>query len=692
MLTKASSSLKSNFAAGHRPAQRWNTRISNLPRDTRDTLFLLAVIGWVVVMQVAHIPWWCSVLTAGVLVWRARLALRNQPLPGWRLRLGLLVVTLVATWFTHQTLLGRDAGVTLVVVLLALKTLELRARRDAFVVFFLAFFALLTHFFYSQSLLTAAGILIALLGLLTALVNAHLPVGRPPLMQSARTAGGMALLGAPIMLVLFLLFPRMAPLWGLPDDGMTGRSGLSNTMKVGEIAKLVLDDRTALRVRFEGRPPPQAQLYFRGPVLSDFDGVEWRPLRSGFPAQMALPANLQVAGEPVRYQITMEPNQRPWLLMLEATPEAPRLPSGEARMTADLQWRTDRPVSERLRFDAVSYPQFRHGPAEQVVGLQDHLELPPGYNPRTLALAQDMRREFGAGPQNAPALVDAVMNRLRTGGYSYTLDPGVYGANTADEFWFDRREGFCEHIASSFVILMRAMDIPARIVTGYQGGELNGVDGYWTVRQRDAHAWTEVWLQGQGWVRVDPTSAVAPGRTGSLERLRAPEGLFAGAVRTLNPTLAAQLRDLWEAVNSGWDQWVLNYTQGRQLNLLKNLGFSAPSWTDLAYVLIGVVVLVSLAGAAWTLWERQQHDPWLRLLRRTAARLRRLGLTVHVTLPPRGLAQRVRQHWGDTAFAYNLSDWLLRLEAQRYARNSPLTLATLQAEYQQLGWPREPKR
>ena len=284
------------------------------------------------------------------------------------------------------------------------------------------------------------------------------------------------------------------------------------------------------------------------------------------------------------------------------------------------------------------------------------------------------------------------MTRLRTGGYSYTLDPGVYGANTADEFWFDRREGFCEHIASSFVILMRAMDIPARIVTGYQGGELNGVDGYWTVRQRDAHAWTEVWLQGQGWVRVDPTSAVSPGRIGSLERLRAPEGLLAGAVRTFNPTLSAQLRDIWEAVNTRWDQWVLNYTQGQQLNLLKNLGFKAPSWTDLAYVLIGVVVLVSLAGAAWTLWERQQHDPWLRLLRRTAIRLRRLGLTEHDQLTPRGLAQRVRQHWGDTAFAYNLSDWLLRLEAQRYARNSPLTLATLQAEYQQLGWPREPKR
>jgi transglutaminase-like putative cysteine protease len=688
MLNKSPSPLRPEFSR----AQRFSTRINHLPRDTRDTLFLLAVIGWVVLMQVAHIPWWCSALTVGVLLWRGRLALHNQPLPGWPWRLGLLLLTLAATAFTHQTLLGRDAGVTLVVVLLALKTLELRARRDAFVVFFLAFFTLLTHFFYSQSLLTAAGILIALLGLLTALVNAHMPVGRPPLMRSARIAAGMTALGAPIMLVLFLLFPRMAPLWGLPDDGMAGRSGLSNSMRVGEIARLVLDDRVALRLRFDGPPPPQAQLYFRGPVLSSFDGVEWRPTRSGFPESMALPANLSVAGEPLRYQVTMEPNQRPWLFVLEGTPQAPQLPNTEASMTTDLQWRTSRPITERVRFDAVSYPQFRHGPLQQALALQDHLELPPGYNPRTLALATQLRREIGAGPEFAPALVDAVMTKLRTGGYSYTLEPGVFGANTADAFWFDRREGFCEHIASSFVILMRGLDIPARIVTGYQGGELNNVDGYWTVRQRDAHAWTEVWLQGQGWVRVDPTSAVAPGRIGSLVRLQAPEGLFAGAVRTLNPTLAAQLRNLWEAANGRWDQWVLNYTQGRQLDLLKKLGFKAPSWADLAYVLIGVVVAVSLAGATWTLWERQQHDPWLRLLQRTRKRLTALGLSGHNQLPPRGLANRVQQHWGDTPFVHGLSDWLLRLEAQRYARSSPLTLATLQREYQQLGWPKEPQR
>jgi hypothetical protein len=209
------------------------------------------------------------------------------------------------------------------------------------------------------------------------------------------------------------------------------------------------------------------------------------------------------------------------------------------------------------------------------------------------------------------------------------------------------------------------------------------------VRQRDAHAWAEVWLQGQGWVRVDPTSAVAPGRTGSLERLRAPEGALAGAIRALNPNLSVQLRAVWDAVNNRWNQWVLNYTQGKQLDLLKNLGFKSPSWTDLAYVLIGVVVLVSLAGAAWTLWERQQHDPWLRLLQRARQRLHKLGLSNAGNLPPRALAQEARQRFGDTPFSQSVTQWLLKLESHRYSRESTTSLATLQREYKQLAWPKE---
>jgi transglutaminase-like putative cysteine protease len=667
------------------------TWLEALPRETRDTLFLLAVVGWVVLMQVAYVPWWCSALTAFVLVWRATLALRGQPLPRWPWRLGLLAVASAATWVTHGTLLGQDAGVTLVVLLLALKTLEMRARRDAFVVFFLAFFTLLTHFFHSQSLPTAAGILIALLGLLTALVNAHMPVGRPLLAQAARIAVGMAAMGAPIMLVLFLLFPRISPLWGVPADDR-GRSGLSDSMRVGQIAELVLDDSIAMRLRFEGPPPPQSELYFRGPVLSAFDGVEWQPARSQFPASMSVPSDLAVSGTPVRYEVTMEPNRRPWLFLLEASTQAPELPGRRVRMTNDLQWLIDRPVTSLVRYSATSHTSFRHGPLAHTVALQDHVALPPGYNPRTLALAQELRRAHGNGAEATPRLVNAVMERLRTGGYTYTLEPGVYGQHTADEFWFDRRMGFCEHIASSFVVLMRALDIPARIVTGYQGGELNGIDGYWTVRQRDAHAWTEVWHAGQGWVRVDPTSAVAPGRTGSLQRLGAPEGAFAGAIRNLTPNIAAQLRAAWESLNNSWNQWVLNYTQSNQLDLLKNLGFSSPGWTDLAYVLIGVVVAVSLMGAAWTLWERQQHDPWLRLLQRARLRLAPLGVDSADHTPPRELARRVQQRWGQTEAAQRVAQWLLKLEAQRYARPGDASIpnpATLQREFRQLAWPRK---
>ena len=665
--------------------------LPSLPRDTRDTLFLLVVVGWVAFMQIGHIPWWCTGLTAGVLIWRATLALRGLPLPPWYWRAGLLATTLAATWATHGSLLGRDAGVTLIVVLLALKTLEMRARRDAFVVFFLAFFTLLTHFFYSQSLLTAAGILLALLGLLTALVNAHMPVGRPPLLLAARTAGGMALMGAPIMLVLFMLFPRFAPLWGVPSDAMTGRTGLSDRMKIGDVASLMAVDEIALRVQFEGQAPPLGTLYFRGPVFSDFDGREWRSLRTGFPTSMQLQPELAVRGEPVRYEVIQEPTNQPWLFVLEATPTAPTLPGTVPFMTADLQWMTRRPLNDLVRFRAESYPDFRHGPRSQQVALQDHTELPGGFNPRTLAMAQELRRQHGAGPEHARALVQAALGQLRTGGYVYTVDPGLYGEHTADEFWFDRKEGFCEHIASAFVILLRAMDIPARIVTGYQGGELNAIDNYWTVRQRDAHAWAEVWFAGQGWVRVDPTAAVADWRIGSLDRLRPAEGALASAFRNLNPTLATQLRDFWEAVNNRWNQWILNYTQGRQLDLLKNLGFDAPRWTDLAYVLIGVIVLVSLAGAAWTLWERQQHDPWLRLLQQARHRLDKLGLSHTEHLPPRALATLVEQHFASEETT-PLKQWLLRLEAQRYSKSSADSLGTLRSEFRQLVWPREKNR
>ena len=666
--------------------------LRSLPRDSRDTLFLLAVTAWVLIPLTSNVPLWCSALATLVLLWRGWLALKSLPLPGKWWLLGVLAVTMAATLFSYKTLLGRDAGVTMLVVLLSLKTLELRARRDAFVVFFLSFFCMLSNFFFSQSLLTAFSMLLGLMGLLTVLVNAHMPVGRPTLSSAARTAGWMTLLGAPIMLVLFLLFPRMAPLWGVPGDAMTGRSGLSPEMRVGNLAKLALDDAVALRLKFEGDPPPQSAMYFRGPVLSSFDGTEWRVSRFGYAARYGVKSNLTVSGQPVRYQVTMEPSNRPWLMVLEATPDSPDVPGYPNAMQEDLQWLTVRPVADLVRFNATSYPSFRHGPTVRVNGLQEFVDLPAGFNPRTLALAAQIKAD--SRNNSTAALVAAVMTRLRTGGYSYTLEPGVYGANTADEFFFDRKEGFCEHIASSFVIVMRAMNVPARIVTGYQGGELNQVDGFWVVRQSDAHAWAEVWHEGLGWVRVDPTSAVAPGRTGAFERLVAPRGVVSQTLSNLSPGLSAQLRATWDAVNNGWNQWVLSYTQGKQLNLLKNIGFESPSWEDLSYVLIAVVVAASLVGAAWTLYERSQHDPWLRLLTRARKKLARSGLQSTAATSPRQLVARLTATADGAASdeVLAIQRWLVQLEAQRYApRNAGNVnsgeLKQLEKQFGQLVWP-----
>ena len=661
-------------------------RLNHLPRDTRDTLFLLCVITWVLLPQTPHLPWWCSALAFAVLVWRGHLALTTKALPSAWWRLGLLAISMVATLISFKTLLGRDAGVTMLAVLLTLKTLELRARRDAFVVFFLGFFCMLANFFYTQSLLTAASMLIGLLGLLTVLVNAHMPVGKPPLLVAAKTAGWMTLLGAPIMIVLFLLFPRLAPLWGTPGEAIAGRSGLSAKMQVGTIASLALDDSVAMRVKFEGAPPQQPDLYFRGPVLSTFDGREWTSANPDVFSRFRVTASLVVSGEPVRYEVTQEPNSKPWLMVMDAATEAPIIEGYNTIMQSDLQWITNRPVNDLLRYKVQSYTNFKHGPQQPVIGLREFVELPPGFNPRTLALANEIRRDPRYSQAGSGPLVEVVMSKLRTGSYTYTLEPGLYGQNTADEFWFDKKEGFCEHIASSFVILMRALDVPARIVTGYQGGELNGVDGFWTIRQSDAHAWAEVWYEGRGWVRVDPTSSVSPGRTGAFRRLQAPQNVVGQALRNLNPAFSLQLRATWEAVNNSWNQWVLNYTQGKQLNLLKNIGFTSPSWHDLTYVLIGIVVTVSLLGAGWSIWDRTQHDPWLRLLARARKKLAQAGMHTSAATSPRQLATLLKTRHPGQHDA--LQRWLVQLEAQRYATaDQSQTLKQLGQQFGTLVWP-----
>jgi protein-glutamine gamma-glutamyltransferase len=642
-------------------------RLRHLPRDARDTLFHLAVIGWTVLPHLLHLPLWCAAMVGGVLAWRGKLAWTGGKLPSRWLVSSLLIVAAVLTIWRERALLGKEAGVTMLVVLLALKTLELRARRDALVVFFLGFFLVLTHFLYSQSLGTGLWMLVALWGLLTALVLAHMPVGKPALARAGAVAAQAAALGLPVMVVMFLLFPRIGPLWGLPQDAV-GRTGLSGSMQLGGVAQLANDDSVALRVRFFGPPPRPEQMYFRGPVLSTFDGREWTRLVPTVPVEQRPRASFVLEGAPLRYEMTVEPSRLPLLPLLEVTPDRddarPSLPGYLLTQRPDAQWQTDRPLGERLRFEARAWLAHRHGPFEDTLGLRDLVDLPGGFNPRTMEWAAALRARPEYADADAPTLVAAVLRHITEGGFTYTLEPGTYGRNAVDEFWLDRKLGFCEHFAAAFVVVMRTLDVPARIVTGYQGSDAQPQDGYYIVRQSHAHAWAEYWLAGRGWVRVDPTAAVAPDRVQRGRSLQPKPGLVAGAFRNIDPALAERLRANWEAMNNRWNQWVLNYSRAKQFSLLEQLGFERPSWQDLAKLLITVLSLASLAGAAWAWWDRRRQDPWQRLQARVQERLAALGVAVQPHDAPRERAARVQRALGDRG--QPLAELLDTLDRQRY--------------------------
>ncbi len=646
------------------------SRLGHISRDSRDTLFLLGVVAWTLTPHVPRLPAWAVAFGALALLWRGWLAWTEAALPNRFLLTLVLITALGLTFLSHGSLLGQGPGITLVVSLTALKTLELRARRDAFVVFFLGFFLILTQFMYSQSLLTALAMIISIWGLLTALALAHLPAGRPPLRLAAGLAARAAAIGLPIMVALFLLFPRMGPLWGRPEDA-PGQMGLSGHMKLGDVSELAQDDTIAMRVRFfDGPVPKPNSLYFRGPVLMHYDGVQWRDATTEEWPQGLAQADepIRLAGSPVHYEATIEPSRISTVALLEASPNPPQV-DGVTPVpqlyALGLGWRASQPLTDRLRVTAQAWTRFTHGPTRATPELNAYLELPPNRHLRSRAwMTEQMRQLDRPTPRDAAQML---MRHIRAGGYSYTLSPGLYGTNggdTVDEFWLDRKAGFCEHYAATFVVLMRSVGFPARIVTGYQGGELNPVDGYFVVRNRDAHAWVEFWQPDEGWVRADPTAAVAPDRIERGRSLRPQPSFVGSALGSVNPAWADGMRAWWDAANNRWNQWVLNYSQGKQLDLLKQLGMNAPDWTDLAYLLIGLFSSVSLMGAAWAWWDRRQHDPWLLLYARIVRTLNQGGASASETWPPLTLASYLHQHMG--LAAQGLMKELRALDAQRY--------------------------
>jgi transglutaminase-like putative cysteine protease len=637
-------------------------------RERRDILVLLFAVAFVVVPHFEHLPWWATSLLLLMLLWRGVIAARQLSVPGRILLLPLLIGAAAGVYLQHGTLVGQEAGVTFLLLLMALKLLEMRARRDVFVVIFLCFFILLTQFMYSQGPAVALMTLMAVAALFFVLVGVNLDEADLPASRKMKMVGWSLLKAAPLTIVLFLLFPRISgPLWGMPGDGASGGTGLSNSMSPGSIGHLIESREIAFRAKFEGDAPGAGQLYWRGPVFGNFNGRTWSPLarRTVEPAPLTIEPDRNTA---VAYTITLEPHRRDWLFALEAPAGLPEVGNAKARLTADMELLAGDLVRERTRYAMRSYLGFRIGRDASSIELQDWLTLPPTYNPRAHEFASELQRRVPAGSADRDfRLVRAVLEHFRNGGYGYTLSPPRLGRHSVDEFLFDTKRGYCEHYSSAFVVMMRILDVPARVVTGYQGGERNPFDGFVTVRQSDAHAWAEVWLKGRGWSRIDPTAVVAPVRVDPI----------AEAARTgetgRNPVFGTAdwlrvLRFNWEAVQNSWHQWVLSYSQERQRALVEMLGL-APRWESVATVLAVIVGLLVAGMAAISMRSRAVRDPLGDTYRMLREKLQRAGVEAGDHCGPRDLYERSQRALPRDA-ARQAAKLLARYESMRYSRSS----------------------
>lgn len=602
---------------------------ARLALDHYAVPWLLVTAMVTVAPHFEHQPLWLSLFSALVFAWAAWLWWSDQRLPGRWLLMLIVVAGCAGVWIEFRTLFGRDSGVALLVMLMALKLLELKSRRDAVVVVTLAYFLLLTHYFYSQAIATGLWLLFALWAVTATLIRIH-GGAAATLRGSLRHAAVLAGQALPFMLVLYLLFPRVAgPLWGLPQDAHAGRTGLSETMAPGNIANLARSGEIAFRVLFDGAPPPRDKLYWRGPVLEDFDGRTWRPHAGITPRP-----HLEASSPAIAYETTLEGHNQRWLLALDAPSSLPPDTILGGTLTANAR----QPVSIRQRFRLAATLDYRFNVEESQSVLNRSLLLPPGRNPRSLALARRWQ-----GEQGAPEAIIGKALALFSGQFTYTLQPPLLGEDSIDEFLFTTQRGFCEHFAAAFVVLMRGAGIPARVVTGYQGGERNPVDGYFVIRQSDAHAWAEVWLAGRGWVRIDPTAAVSPLRVENGIAGALPAGEPLPALLQVRTDWLRTLRHRWEAINNAWNQQVLGFDRERQRRLLESFGIPDADWRSLtvALAVAGSLLLVAIMG--WALYHRPRHDPARRLWHAALRHLARRQVHCPPWETPLALLARLRE-------------------------------------------------
>lgn len=563
----------------------------------QDVRWLSSSLGLVIAPMFLHLTLWVPVFAILIGLWRYWLALRNRPQPGARVLVPLTLVGVVAIVASHGGGFGRDASVALLTLMLAMKLLESNSRRDASLLISLSWFLSITTFLFTQSLLMGLYLVLPVCALMVTLIGISHPNGTLPLAHRVRLTATLLVQALPLMIALFLLFPRLAgPLWQTPTDATRAMTGLSESMAPGSISELSRSDETAFRAEFTGALPAPNQRYWRGPVFWHFDGRTWRP---GMQSLNASPEALESTADPVDYTVTLEAHNRTWLFALDIPAEAP----AESVLRNDHQLVARQPVNSRVRYQTRSYLTYRAQPMLDEKSRASGVQLPKRGNPQARELGQSWAQE-GLGDE---AIVRKALGMFNQQTFVYTLSPPLLGQDGIDEFLFSTRRGFCEHYAGSFVFLMRAAGIPARVVTGYQGGTVNPIGNYMIVRQSDAHAWAEVWLQGQGWVRIDPTAAVSPSRIESgLSQL--PSGEPVPLLARGDRSWVNRLYLGWDAINNRWNQWVLGYNQQQQMALFERILGDKITMYGLAAGMIMTVGFLLLA-LAWGMLRNKGPRP-----------------------------------------------------------------------------------
>ena len=650
-------------------------RVYQVPTHTR--LWLVLTIVACSLPQLLRGPLWQAGLVVLVILVRALADRQRIRLPGKVLR-GLMMIAVVGlTWFSFGRIYGPEAGVALLVSLFSLKYLEVVRQRDAYVVIVLGYFVCATALLFERGPGMFAYVLICMVLLTVCLVGInHSDTGARPL-GHLRRAAVMSLQAVPVMLVLFVLVPRVAPLWKMNVDSGLARTGMSDSMSPGEISELSRSSRLAFRVDFDGKVPAPNERYWRGLTLSHFDGRTWQQAipkgseRKDYLFEKGKPEPewhqaLMAAdrGDSYRYQVIMEPTQRRWLFAMKV----PLVEQGEAGLARDMRLVARNPVTESLSFMVRSYPGLSRAITMEDSEHELMLSLPEkSVGRRAKRLAQQWRSESSTDSE----VVALALRYFREKPFYYTLRPPPLPVDPIDEFLFVTRRGFCEHYASSFTFMMRAAGIPARVVVGYQGGEPNSLGSHLLVRQYDAHAWSEVWINGQGWTRVDPTAAVAPERieyglqealADSVEDLATLAGLQSFA----NAGLLGRLQQWTDYVDFQWQTWVLGYDSQSQMQLLRQLLGSASPLRIVLALLVGITLLLSLYMVVLLKQDRgYRQSPMEREFWRLHHRVGSLrGVPLDAGVTPVQLAESIAQRWPRAA--ETARQWALQYQQALY--------------------------